>query len=62
MIVVGLIGFLSCSFDDNVGISGGVNFKDTLMIPHDNQTGRWISSFRQVLYPSLSLPFNFFLA
>lgn len=36
------------SFDDNVGISGGVNFKDTLMIPHDNQTGRWISSFRAI--------------
>ena len=46
MIAVGLIGFISCSFDDNVGITGGVNFKDTLMIPHDNQTGRWISSFR----------------
>ncbi|XP_022987507.1 WD repeat-containing protein 76 [Cucurbita maxima] len=36
------------SFDDNVGITGGVNFKDTLMIPHDNQTGRWISSFRAI--------------
>ncbi|XP_038878375.1 WD repeat-containing protein 76 [Benincasa hispida] len=36
------------SFDDNVGISGGVNFKDFSLIPHDNQTGRWISSFRAI--------------
>lgn len=48
MIVVGLIGFTLCSFDDNVGISGGANFEDITMIRHDNQTGRWISSFRQV--------------
>ncbi|XP_022135022.1 WD repeat-containing protein 76 isoform X2 [Momordica charantia] len=36
------------SFDDNVGISGGVNFEDTIMMPHDNQTGRWLSSFRAI--------------
>lgn len=58
--VVGLIGFTICSFDDNVGISGGVNFEDTIMMPHDNQTGRWLSSFRQVLLLPLNLfPFSF---
>ncbi|XP_031280308.1 DNA damage-binding protein CMR1-like [Pistacia vera] len=34
------------SYDDNVGILSGVNFEDTSMIHHNNQTGRWLSSFR----------------
>ncbi|XP_031742844.1 DNA damage-binding protein CMR1 isoform X2 [Cucumis sativus] len=42
------LGRCSSSFDDTVGIYGGVNFKDTSLIPHDNQTGRWISSFRAI--------------
>ena len=36
----------SCSMDDTVGIVTGVNFDNTSMIKHNNQTGRWISSFR----------------
>lgn len=32
--------------DDKVGIVSGINFDDTVMIKHDNQTGRWISTFR----------------
>ncbi|XP_031257972.1 WD repeat-containing protein 76-like [Pistacia vera] len=36
------------SYDDKVGIWSGVNFEDTSMIHHNNQTGRWLSSFRAV--------------
>ncbi|KAK9268968.1 hypothetical protein L1049_000735 [Liquidambar formosana] len=36
------------SFDNTVGILGGVNFEDVSMIEHNNQTGRWISSFRGI--------------
>uniref|UniRef100_A0A803KPE5 WD repeat-containing protein 76 n=2 Tax=Chenopodium quinoa TaxID=63459 RepID=A0A803KPE5_CHEQI len=36
------------SVDDNIGVLTGVNFEDTYMIPHDNWTNRWISSFRAV--------------
>ncbi|KAF6164286.1 hypothetical protein GIB67_010256 [Kingdonia uniflora] len=34
--------------DDKVGLLSGVDFSDTSMIYHDNQTGRWISSFRAI--------------
>ncbi|KAF3955304.1 hypothetical protein ACB098_01G322300 [Castanea mollissima] len=36
------------STDDTVGIVTGVNFDHTSMIKHNNQTGRWISSFRAI--------------
>ncbi|GLT85391.1 hypothetical protein SLE2022_035820 [Rubroshorea leprosula] len=36
------------SFDNKVGILSGINFEDISMIDHDNQTGRWISSFRAI--------------
>ncbi|KNA05003.1 hypothetical protein SOVF_194420 [Spinacia oleracea] len=36
------------SLDDTIGVLGGVNFEDTFMIPHDNLTNRWISTFRAV--------------
>ncbi|XP_044463678.1 WD repeat-containing protein 76-like [Mangifera indica] len=36
------------SSDDTVGIWTGVNFEEGSMIHHNNQTGRWISSFRAV--------------
>ncbi|XP_015893174.3 uncharacterized protein LOC107427308 [Ziziphus jujuba] len=36
------------SYDDNVGITSGVNFEETSMIHHYNQTGRWISTFRAI--------------
>ncbi|GMH20589.1 hypothetical protein Nepgr_022430 [Nepenthes gracilis] len=36
------------SFDNNVALLSGANFEDISMIRHDNQTGRWISSFRAV--------------
>ncbi|XP_021899375.1 WD repeat-containing protein 76 [Carica papaya] len=34
------------SFDNKIGILSGINFGDTSMIYHHNQTGRWISSFK----------------
>ncbi|KAK9741107.1 hypothetical protein RND81_03G082200 [Saponaria officinalis] len=34
------------SVDDNIGVICGVNFEDKFMIPHDNWTNRWISTFR----------------
>ncbi|KAG6525932.1 hypothetical protein ZIOFF_015905 [Zingiber officinale] len=36
------------SCDDTVGIASGVNFDDQLLVKHDNQTGRWISTFRAI--------------
>ncbi|GFS41631.1 similar to DROUGHT SENSITIVE 1 [Actinidia rufa] len=36
------------SVDDTVGLLTGANFEDTSMIHHNNQTGRWISSFRAI--------------
>lgn len=39
----------SCSMDDTVGVVSGANFGETSMIKHDNQTGRWISSFRYII-------------
>ncbi|CAH9103339.1 unnamed protein product [Cuscuta europaea] len=38
----------STSFDDKIGLSSGANYEDVSMIHHDNQTGRWISSFRGI--------------
>ncbi|OMO90986.1 hypothetical protein COLO4_18748 [Corchorus olitorius] len=34
------------SYDDKVGIISGNNYEDISMIYHNNQTGRWLSSFR----------------
>ncbi|KAJ4709647.1 WD repeat-containing protein 76-like [Melia azedarach] len=39
---------VTTSFDDKVGIWSGVNFEDSTVIQHNNQTGRWISSFRAI--------------
>ncbi|XP_038700664.1 WD repeat-containing protein 76 isoform X2 [Tripterygium wilfordii] len=36
------------SIDDTVSILGGPNFEDTSRIYHNNQTGRWISTFRGI--------------
>ncbi|CAL9075219.1 unnamed protein product [Musa textilis] len=36
------------SIDDRVGILRGANYDDLSMVKHDNQTGRWISSFRAI--------------
>ncbi|XP_017695920.3 WD repeat-containing protein 76 [Phoenix dactylifera] len=36
------------SIDDSVGILGGNNFDDLTLIRHNNQTGRWLSSFRAI--------------
>ncbi|CAI0395018.1 unnamed protein product [Linum tenue] len=36
------------SLDDHVGIHSGIDLEDNCMIPHDNQTGRWISKFRAI--------------
>ncbi|KAG6529773.1 hypothetical protein ZIOFF_011989 [Zingiber officinale] len=36
------------SCDDTVGIASGVNFDDQSLVKHDNQTGRWISTFRAI--------------
>ncbi|VFQ62943.1 unnamed protein product [Cuscuta campestris] len=38
----------STSFDDKIGLSSGANYEDVSMIHHDNQTGRWLSSFRGI--------------
>ncbi|PKA62458.1 Protein damaged DNA-binding 2 [Apostasia shenzhenica] len=36
------------SIDDSIGILGGSNLNDIFMVPHNNQTGRWLSAFRAV--------------
>ncbi|KAK1323007.1 hypothetical protein QJS10_CPA02g01235 [Acorus calamus] len=36
------------SIDNRIGILSGDNFMDVSMIRHDNQTGRWLSSFRVI--------------
>ncbi|TXG60795.1 hypothetical protein EZV62_012158 [Acer yangbiense] len=36
------------STDDTVGIWSGVNLENSFMINHNNQTGRWISTFRAI--------------
>ncbi|OIV99867.1 hypothetical protein TanjilG_26205 [Lupinus angustifolius] len=36
------------SMDNTIGIYSGVNLEDSASIYHDNQTGRWISSFRAI--------------
>ncbi|KAL2942258.1 WD repeat-containing protein 76 [Bienertia sinuspersici] len=36
------------SLDDTIGVLSGVNYEDAFMIPHDNWTNRWVSSFRAV--------------
>ncbi|EPS73176.1 hypothetical protein M569_01579, partial [Genlisea aurea] len=36
------------SYDDKVGVSSGANYEELSMIYHNNQTGRWISSFRGI--------------
>ncbi|CAN0838544.1 DNA damage-binding protein CMR1 [Linum grandiflorum] len=38
----------TASVDDNVGIHSGVNYEDNYMIPHNNQTSRWMSAFRAI--------------
>lgn len=38
--------FVNCSLDNTIGIYGGVNLEDKISVYHDNQTGRWISTFR----------------
>ncbi|WOL07666.1 WD repeat-containing protein 76 [Canna indica] len=44
----GGIHLATTSIDDKVGILSGVNFDNLSMIQHDNQTGRWLSSFRAI--------------
>ncbi|CAN1328149.1 WD repeat-containing protein 76 [Linum perenne] len=39
---------VTSSLDDFVGIQSGIDFEDNSMIPHYNQTGRWISTFRAI--------------
>ncbi|XP_077222551.1 DNA damage-binding protein cmr1-like [Tasmannia lanceolata] len=36
------------SYEDNIRLLSGVDFGDMAMIRHNNQTGRWISSFRAI--------------
>lgn len=36
------------SLDNTIGIYGGVNLEDKISVYHDNQTGRWISTFRAI--------------
>ncbi|XP_058067546.1 uncharacterized protein LOC131216929 [Magnolia sinica] len=36
------------SYDNNVGLLSGVEFEDMTMIPHYNQTSKWISTFRAI--------------
>ncbi|XP_073018284.1 uncharacterized protein [Primulina eburnea] len=36
------------SMDNTVGLFSGPNYKDTSMVFHYNQTGRWISTFRGI--------------
>ncbi|PON37196.1 Guanine nucleotide-binding protein, beta subunit [Trema orientale] len=36
------------SFDDTVRVLSGDNFEETSWIPHNNQTGRWISPFKAI--------------
>ncbi|XP_051148359.1 uncharacterized protein LOC127263398 [Andrographis paniculata] len=36
------------SLDDNVGLASGANYEDVSMVHHNNQTGRWISTFRGI--------------
>ncbi|KZV29617.1 hypothetical protein F511_00895 [Dorcoceras hygrometricum] len=36
------------SMDDRVGLFSGVNYDGTSMVHHNNQTGRWISTFRGI--------------
>ncbi|OAY71546.1 DNA damage-binding protein CMR1, partial [Ananas comosus] len=36
------------SRDDKVRIISGANFEDLFMIKHNNQTGRWLSTFRAI--------------
>lgn len=36
------------SVDDKIGLISGENYKDVSMVYHNNQTGRWISSFRGI--------------
>ncbi|KAL8145323.1 hypothetical protein AgCh_003496 [Apium graveolens] len=38
------------SFDDSIKLLSGANYEKVSKIHHNNQTGRWISSFRYVLY------------
>ncbi|XP_073147166.1 uncharacterized protein [Henckelia pumila] len=39
---------VTTSMDNKVGLFSGANYKDTSMVFHYNQTGRWISTFRGV--------------
>ncbi|XP_030546648.1 WD repeat-containing protein 76 isoform X2 [Rhodamnia argentea] len=43
------------SFDDTVCIASGDNFEKTSHVFHNNQTGRWISSFRNTLLVHMSI-------
>ncbi|XP_076922907.1 uncharacterized protein LOC143584851 isoform X2 [Bidens hawaiensis] len=36
------------SLDDKIGVLSGANYEDEFMITHNNQTGRWLSSFKSV--------------
>ncbi|KAK2358045.1 WD repeat-containing protein [Trifolium repens] len=36
------------SMDNTIGIYSGVNLEDQTSVYHDNQTGRWISTFRAI--------------
>ncbi|KAJ7955596.1 WD repeat-containing protein 76 [Quillaja saponaria] len=36
------------SMDNTIGVYSGVNFEDVSSIYHNNQTGRWISSFKAI--------------
>ncbi|KAK3033208.1 hypothetical protein RJ639_037000 [Escallonia herrerae] len=38
----------SQGFDDKVGLLSGANYDNVSMMYHNNQTGRWISSFRGI--------------
>nr|XP_043622135.1 WD repeat-containing protein 76-like [Erigeron canadensis]XP_043622136.1 WD repeat-containing protein 76-like [Erigeron canadensis] len=36
------------SLDDKIGVLSGANYDDEFMINHNNQTGRWLSTFKGV--------------
>ncbi|XP_071701354.1 uncharacterized protein [Rutidosis leptorrhynchoides] len=36
------------SIDDKIGVLSGANYEDEFMVNHNNQTGRWLSSFKGV--------------
>ncbi|XP_010429919.1 PREDICTED: DNA damage-binding protein CMR1-like [Camelina sativa] len=42
------LSLATTSLDDNIGILSGINFENTSMIYHNNNTSRWISKFKGV--------------